>query len=55
MQVSTWMLRLKVRPTGEFYLEMLYDVYGLFCNRHYKQFIFVIIERCMDFINGALK
>jgi len=52
MQVSTWMLRFRVRPAMGVFTSFLHE---LFCNEYYEQLIFVIIERCMNFIIGTLK
>jgi len=47
MQVSMWMLSVGVGASYEdFILVVVTYFYGLFCNRFYKQFIIVIIERC---------
>jgi len=54
MQVSVWMPRVEVETSyGSFFFSSF--LHELFCNEYYEQLIFVIIERRMDFIIGALK
>jgi len=46
------MLRFRVGPGMGVFTSFLHE---LFCNEYYEQLIFVIIDRRMDFIIGALK